>query len=189
MLELIILFLSLYSTATQNTLRRGLALGNAPDARILCWGYQHVGIFETTQTLKFASPPTQNLKFVFYPTQNPNTSQWNIGCIGSQCKNLVSCMYISCCLCPFHLRFVANANPVSSGIWACKDAYTCTCIVPPSVVNRQVPFDCPNHRGSMHLINSYNLFKRQIWKLDYYCSLTVKLHHKILKRNHSDIKL
>ena len=37
-------FLSLYSTRTQNTWRRGLALGNAPDARILGWGYQHVGI-------------------------------------------------------------------------------------------------------------------------------------------------
>ena len=27
-------------------------------------------------------------------------------------------MYISYCLCQFHLRLVANANPVSSGIWA-----------------------------------------------------------------------
>ena len=36
--------LSLYTTRTQNTWRRGLALGNAPDARILRWGYQHVGI-------------------------------------------------------------------------------------------------------------------------------------------------
>ena len=36
--------LSLYSTRTQNTWLRGLALGNAADARILRWGYQHVGI-------------------------------------------------------------------------------------------------------------------------------------------------
>ena len=43
--------LSLYSTATQNTWRRGLALGSTPDARILHWGYQHVGILEPTQTL------------------------------------------------------------------------------------------------------------------------------------------
>ena len=48
-------------------------MGNAPDARILRWGYQHVGFWEPTQTLKFA----------FYLTQNPNASQWNIGCVGS----------------------------------------------------------------------------------------------------------
>ena len=35
--------LSLSSTATQNIWRLGLALGNVPDARILRWGYQHVG--------------------------------------------------------------------------------------------------------------------------------------------------
>ena len=74
---------SLYSTATQNTWHRGLALGNAPDVRILRGGYQHVGILEPTQTLKFASPPTQNLKFALALTQNPKTSQWNIGCVGS----------------------------------------------------------------------------------------------------------
>ena len=43
--------LSLYSTRMQNTWRRGLALGNAPNARILRWGYQHVGILQPTQTL------------------------------------------------------------------------------------------------------------------------------------------
>ena len=79
--------LSLYSTATQNTWRRGLALGNAPDARILLWRYQHVGILEPTRTFKFASPLTPNLKFAFYPTRNPNASQWNIGCVGHQTQN------------------------------------------------------------------------------------------------------
>ena len=49
---------SLYSTATQNTWHWGLVLGNAPDARILCWEYQHVGILEPTRTLS-----------VFYPTR------------------------------------------------------------------------------------------------------------------------
>ena len=49
--SLVACHLSLYSTATQNTWPRGLALGNAPDARFLCWGYQHVGILEPTQTL------------------------------------------------------------------------------------------------------------------------------------------
>ena len=39
------------------------------------------GIFEPTQTLKFASPHTQNLKFGLALTQNPNVSQWNIGCV------------------------------------------------------------------------------------------------------------
>ena len=63
--------LSLYSTATQNTLRRGLALGNAPDARILRWGYQHVGILQPTQTFKFASPPTPKPKNASPPTPNP----------------------------------------------------------------------------------------------------------------------
>ena len=52
----------------QNTWRRGLALGNAPDARILRWRYQHVGIFWRYLTLKF----------VFYPMPTPYASRWNI---------------------------------------------------------------------------------------------------------------
>ena len=100
--------LSLYSTVTQNTWRRGLALGNAPDIRILRWRYQHVGIFWRYLTLKFA----------FFPTPPPDASQWNIGCLGSQRKMLALAMYISCFLCRFHLRLVPNANPISSGIWA-----------------------------------------------------------------------
>ena len=62
--------------------------------------------------------PKQNLKFAFYPTRNPNASQWNIGCIGSQRKILALAIYISFFLCRFHLRRVPNANPISSGIWA-----------------------------------------------------------------------
>ena len=99
---------SLYSTATQNTWRWGLALGNAPDARILRWRYQHIGIFWRYLTLKFA----------FSPTPTPDGSQWSIGCVGSQCKILALAMYISCFLCRFHLRLVPNANSISSGIWA-----------------------------------------------------------------------
>ena len=95
-----------------------LASGVGILVRILRWGYQHVGIMETTQTLKFASPPTQNLKFAFYPTQNQNASQWNIGCVGSQRKNLASGMYMSFFVCRFHSRWVDNANHISSGIWA-----------------------------------------------------------------------
>ena len=92
----------------QTILRRGLALGNAPNASILHWGYQHVGILEPTQTLKFALPPTPN----------PNASQWNIGIVGTQRKIFALAMNILCFLCRFHLRLVANANPVSGGIWA-----------------------------------------------------------------------
>ena len=59
------------------------------DAKYLVSGCQHVGILEPTQTLKFA----------FYPTRNPNASQWNIGCVGTQHKILALAMYMSCFLC------------------------------------------------------------------------------------------
>ena len=74
--------LSLYSTATQNTWRWGLALGNALNARILRERYQHVGIFWCYLTLKLASDPTQNLKFALALTPTPDASQWNIGGVG-----------------------------------------------------------------------------------------------------------
>ena len=38
--------------------------------------------------------------------------------LGLLTLGLVLGMYISGCLCPFHLRLVANANAVFSGIWA-----------------------------------------------------------------------
>ena len=98
--------LSLYSTAMQNTWRRGLA--PTPDARILRWRYQHVGIFWRYLTLKCVSPPTLT----------PYASQWNIGCVGSQRKMLALAMYILYFLSRFHLRLVPNANPIPSGIWA-----------------------------------------------------------------------
>ena len=89
---------------------KSLALGNTPDANFSlgipkCW------YLEPTRTLKFTLPPTRNLKFV--------ASQWNIGCVGSQRKILALAMYISCffVLISFALG-IANANPVSSGIWA-----------------------------------------------------------------------
>ena len=66
----------------QNIWHWGLALGNAPDARILRWRYQHVGIFWRCLMLQFALVPTQNLKFVLAPTPTPNASQWNIGGVG-----------------------------------------------------------------------------------------------------------
>ena len=62
--------------------------------------------------------PTRNLKVAFYPTQNPNTSQWNIGCVGCQCNIFAWSMHISCFLFRFHLRRAPNANPFFGGIWA-----------------------------------------------------------------------
>ena len=102
--------LSLYSTATQNTWRRGLALGTAPDARILRWRYQHVGIFWRYLMLKFASPPT--------PT--PDASQWNIGGVGSSgIGHVYSCIFHLCAsLYALVTRKLAKAKADSSGIWA-----------------------------------------------------------------------
>ena len=80
--------LSLYSTATQNH-----------------W-------------LKFALSPTPNLKFVLHPTLTPDASQWNIGSVGPSVLGLALGKYISGFLCQFHLRLVANANAVFSGIGA-----------------------------------------------------------------------
>ena len=59
--------IGLYSTRTQNTWRRGLALGSAPDARILRYPtqrYQHVGISKRENTRR----QTLNLRHL---TQNP----------------------------------------------------------------------------------------------------------------------
>ena len=84
-----------------------------PDARILRWRYQHVGIFWRYLTLEFA----------FSPIPTPDASQWNIGCVGSQRKILALAMYISCFLCRFHLHLVPNANPISSGIWALMSVF------------------------------------------------------------------
>ena len=71
---------SLYSTRTQNPSHwdshwgivqtRNFALGIQT-----CW---------YLKTLKFALPPTRILTFALPPTRNPNASQLNIGCVGSQ---------------------------------------------------------------------------------------------------------
>ena len=73
--------------------------------------------------------PTQNLKFAFYPTLNPNASQWNIGCVGSQRKMLALAMYISCFFCvyficvwyptrtPFPVEYGLNSLVAFSLIW------------------------------------------------------------------------
>ena len=87
--------------------------------------YQHVGIFCVEGRTFFAFYPTRNLKVAFYPTPTPDASQWNIGGVGSSGVGHVYFMYISCI---FHVvcaifsalatRKLADAYPVSSGIWA-----------------------------------------------------------------------
>ena len=71
---------------------------------------------------KFAFPdtktPTPNLEFALAPTPTPDASQWNIGGVGPLALGLGLGMYISCFLCWFHLRFVANADAISGEIWA-----------------------------------------------------------------------
>ena len=59
--------------------RRGVALGNSPDARLLRWEYQQVGIFWRYPRRQF---PTPILKFALLPTPTPDASQWNIGGVG-----------------------------------------------------------------------------------------------------------
>ena len=53
------------------------------------------------------------------PNANPQREQVQYRShLGSQRKILALAMYISCCLCHFHLHWVANANTISSGKWA-----------------------------------------------------------------------
>ena len=76
--------LSLYSTGTQNTWRWGLALGSAPDPRILRWEYQHVGILEPTQTLASGvigvtpddNPRRQSVEYRWRWVPNANFLRW-----------------------------------------------------------------------------------------------------------------
>ena len=70
-----------------------------------------------TQMLKFVLPPTRMLKFVLPPTQNPNMSQWNIGCVGSQAQNsrVGHVHFFSFCV-----DFILVGSRFFSGIWALK---------------------------------------------------------------------
>ena len=70
--------------------------------------YQHVGIFWRYLTLKFP----------LSPTQTPDASQWNIGDVGPSGVGAGVGHVHFRLLCQFHLRLVANANAVFSGIWA-----------------------------------------------------------------------
>ena len=75
--------LSLYSTATQKSCV-GPGVGLAPQRHYIALG------IPTCWYLKM-------LKFAFPLTQNPNASQWNIGCVGSQ---------LALGLCVGHVHFI-----------------------------------------------------------------------------------
>ena len=115
------IILSLYSTRTQNTWRRGVALGCAPNARILryptqniptCWYFwrwvTHIfRVFTQRETSSGVLPDAKpKRKPVEYRLRWVPTQHFRVG--------HVHFMF----LCRFHLRLVANANPVSGGIWA-----------------------------------------------------------------------
>ena len=75
--------LSLYSMGCKNMRILSLRWLSPPMRNLVlgiptCW---------YLKTLKFALPPTQILKFALPPTRNPNTSQLNIGCFGSQTQS------------------------------------------------------------------------------------------------------
>ena len=75
--------LSLYSTVTQNTWRRGLlwAMSQTPE---FCVGDTNMLVScSQRKSLNLHYPRRQNLNFAFHPKRNPNASQWNIGCVGS----------------------------------------------------------------------------------------------------------
>ena len=57
--------------------------------------------------------PNANAKIWLPQTRTPNASQWNIGDVGSSGVGHTLAMYISYCLCQFHLRWVPNANAFS----------------------------------------------------------------------------
>ena len=63
--------LSLYSTRTQNTWRRGLALGNAPDARFLRYPTQNIPTFWYILALPPTPIPDANPKICVTPDANP----------------------------------------------------------------------------------------------------------------------
>ena len=98
--------LSLYSTRTQNTWRRGLALASAPDARILRYPTQNI---PTCWYLwRWVTPIFRvgHVHFIFFVyisfasgSQREPHFQWNIGSVGSSGVGHVHFMYISCCLC------------------------------------------------------------------------------------------
>ena len=84
--------LSLYSTERQNTWRRGLAFGNAPNARTLRWRYQHVGIFWRYLTFALGVVALGmyisgvSISFAF-GSQRKHSFQWNMDFTKYQMNN------------------------------------------------------------------------------------------------------
>ena len=96
------------------------------DAKLLASGLGVGGNAKKNNMLVyFGVTPNAKPKICITPGANPDTSQWNIGGVGSSGIGHVYFMYISCI---FHVvcasfsalatRELADANPVSSGIWA-----------------------------------------------------------------------
>ena len=70
------------------------------------------------KTRKFTLPSTPNLKFALAPMPNPNISQWNTGCVGSQKQIsrvghvhfMFSCVDFICVGYPTQTRFQWNMD-------------------------------------------------------------------------------
>ena len=102
-----------------------------------------------SKSAKICVTPNAKYQICIIPNQNQNASQWTIGCVGSSIFALV--MYISCCLCSFHLCWVPNANPVCSGIWALYiDPYWILTKSPLSLIGELVT-STPDPAGDMEL--------------------------------------
>ena len=101
--------LSQYSTATQIHSCWVLMLAYTPTPQ---FHVPYTYMLVSKNAKKNAKPPMRMLKFAFPPTLTPNASA-----LGPQRQILALAIYISCFLCQLHLRWIANANPVSGGIW------------------------------------------------------------------------
>ena len=100
--------LSLYSTRTQNTWRRGVALGSAPDARILRYPTQNIPTcwyLWRWVTQIFCVLPDAKPKICVTPNANPRRQpveyRWHWVFWSWPCIFHVEFMKISCCLCTF----------------------------------------------------------------------------------------
>ena len=69
--KMLVRHLSLYSTRTQNTWRRGLALGNAPDARFLRYPTQNIPTCWYILALPPTPIPDANPKICVTPDAKP----------------------------------------------------------------------------------------------------------------------
>ena len=110
--------LSLYSTRTQNTWRRGLALGNAPDARFLRYPTQNIPTCWYILALPPTPIPDANPKIWVTPDANPRRQSveysWRwVPTQNAGVGHVYFFFFVS-----ISFAFVPNANPISGGIWA-----------------------------------------------------------------------